>query len=135
MTLEWSEDLAVGHPKIDQQHQELIQKFNDFLDACNARHGKDQLGELYQFLDDYVILHFHAEEDLMARYNYPGAMEHRAEHRDFTNRLAGLRSDLEQVGPTVHVLIRTNKALLYWLTNHIKKIDVKLAQFLQEQND
>ncbi len=132
MTLQWNDDLAVGYPKIDHQHQELIQKFNEFLDACHSRRGKDHLTELYRFLDEYVILHFHDEEELMLKHNYPEAKEHREQHREFTDRVAELRQDLEKSGPTIHVLIRTNKALLFWLTTHIKKIDVKLGQFLTE---
>jgi len=130
MTLQWNDDLAVGYPLIDRQHQELIDRFNKFLDACNERQGKEQLTELYRFLDEYVVLHFREEEELMARHHYPEIVEHRRQHREFTGRLAELRGDLEELGPTIHVLIRTNKALLYWLTNHIKKVDVKLGHFL-----
>lgn len=132
MTLQWTEELAVGYDLIDQQHRELIDKFNDFLEACNGRRGKEQLSELFQFLDEYVILHFHEEEEMMKLHDYPEMAQHLAQHREFTSRLSELREELDKVGPTIHVLIRTNKALLYWLTNHIKQVDVKLGRFLSQ---
>jgi hemerythrin len=132
MTLQWTEELAVGYDLIDQQHRELIEKFNNFLEACNRRRGKENLTELFQFLDEYVILHFQEEEALMKLHHYPAMAQHLEQHREFTSRLSELRQELEKSGPTIHVLIRTNKALLYWLTTHIKQVDVKLGRFLSQ---
>jgi len=131
MTLQWSEDLAIGHQEIDRQHRELIEHFNAFLDACNERRGKEQLNQLFEFLDQYVIEHFRQEELLMMQNNYPEILPHQREHREFTTRLAELRRELAKSGPTITVLIHTNKALLYWLTTHIKQIDIQLSRFLK----
>jgi len=131
MTLQWSEELATGYSEIDRQHRELIDRFNLFLEACSARKGKEQLSRLFEFLDQYVVEHFHQEELLMMQHNYPETLPHQKEHREFTSRLGELRRELAKSGPTITVLIHTNKALLYWLTTHIKQIDVKLGRFLK----
>lgn len=133
MKLQWSEELAVGYQKIDEQHQELIHRFNAFLEACNEHRGKEHLNELYKFLDSYVVLHFQEEERLMKRYSYPDFPAHHKEHQEFISRLAALEAELEKAGPTIGVLIHTNKALLYWLTTHIKLIDVALGRFLADK--
>jgi len=133
MSLEWSDDLAVGHPEIDAQHRSLFAQFGALLDACERQRGAEQLRELFGFLDDYVERHFGAEQELMARHDYPQAERHEAEHRAFTARLAGLRRELEGGAPALAVLIRTNKALIYWLTEHIREVDTQLAGFLRPE--
>jgi hemerythrin len=130
MTLQWTEELAVGYPAIDNQHKELINKFTQFLDACHQHKGKVQLGELFGFLDNYVVLHFREEEQLMEQHQYPDLLTHRKHHQEFIRRLKELRSELAQEGSTISVLIHTNKALLYWLSTHIKQVDVALGKYL-----
>lgn len=134
MKLQWSDELAVGYPIIDEQHQELIDRFNAFLEACNENRGKEHLNQLYKFLDRYVVQHFQEEEQLMKRYSYPDLQAHLKEHQEFISRLAALEAELEKAGPTIGVLIHTNKALLYWLTTHIKQIDVALGRFLTSKS-
>lgn len=134
MTLQWTEDLAVGHPEIDRQHRELITRFNNFLDACHQRKGKESLLELLGFLDSYVDEHFRQEERLMEQHAYPELPAHRAQHEEFRRRLALLQDELAPSGPTISVLIHTNKTLLYWLTTHIKQVDVRFGRFLQQRS-
>jgi hemerythrin len=130
MTLQWSEELVVGHAEIDKQHQQLIDKFNTFLLACHVHKGREQLLELFNFLDRYVVFHFREEEQLMELYNYPDLRSHRKEHQDFKRRLTLLRAELDKADTLISVLIHTNKALIYWLTTHIKQIDAALGKYL-----
>ncbi len=133
MELYWNDSLAVGHPLIDSQHRSLFDQFGELLAACEQGRGLDRLRQLYAFLDSYVAQHFHAEEMMMRQYAYPQLEKHLAEHRIFTEKLAVLKQDLIENGPSVQVLIRTNKALIYWLTEHIREIDTRLAAFLPQE--
>jgi hemerythrin len=130
MDLQWDNSLSVGHPLIDAQHRDLFTQFGELLAACEQGQGLARLRQLFEFLDAYVIEHFHAEEALMAQHRYPQMQEHQAAHRMFSARLAALQTDLTENGPSVPVLIHTNKALIYWLTEHIRKVDSHLADFL-----
>ena len=134
MSLQWTEDLSVGHPLIDDQHRSLFDQFERFIVACEERRGPDHLRELFAFLDMYVSRHFRDEEALMDSCNYPEAKRHKQQHRYFVDQLAGLKRELETTGPTIQVIIRTNKALIYWLTEHIREVDTGLAAHLR-QND
>ncbi len=58
---------------------------------------------------------------------------HQSEHRIFSEKLSGLKAELAARGPTVQLLIHTNKALIYWLTEHIREVDTKLAAFLRQE--
>jgi hemerythrin len=134
MSLQWSEDLSVGYPLIDDQHRSLFDQFERFIVACEERRGPDHLRELFAFLDLYVSRHFRDEEGLMDRCGYTEAERHKQAHRYFIAQLAGLKQELAATGPTIQVIIRTNKALIYWLTEHIREVDTSLAAHLQ-QND
>jgi hemerythrin len=112
MSLEWSDDLAVGHPEIDAQHRSLFEQFGTLLEACGRQRGPEQLIELFGCLDGYVKEHFRVEETLMDEHGYPDGEAHRRQHRHFIDQLAGLRHELVAAGPTLQVLIRTNKALI-----------------------
>lgn len=131
MTLQWTDDLATGHQDIDRQHRELFDRFNRFLEACSSRQGPAEILRLFEFLDQYVVEHFRQEEQLMKQHDYPETLFHQQQHREFTSRLRELRRELAKAGATITVLIHTNKALLYWLSTHIKQIDIKLGRFLQ----
>ena len=132
MSLQWSENLAVGHPLIDSRHRSLFDQFERFLVACDRHRGPEHLRELFGFLDEYVSRHFREEEELMERHDYPEAERHRKEHRIFTAKIEDLKKELAATGPTIQVLIRTNKALIYWLTEHIREMDIKLAAHLRQ---
>ena len=133
MPLEWNDNLCVGHPTIDAQHQEIFKRFGELLEACNQGRAAESLQELFDFLDDYVKQHFGAEEELMERYDYDQHDEHLAEHREFEQRLEELKQEMNSSGITPLVLIRTNKALIYWLTHHIRNVDSSLGDFLEKR--
>jgi len=130
ISLEWNDTLRVGHPLIDAQHQEIFARFDALLEGCNTGRAVASLQELFDFLHVYVREHFQVEEQLMQALEYPGREQHAGEHRDFTRRLTALRSQLAAHGMTPEVLIGTNKALIYWLTHHIRTVDTPLAGFL-----
>lgn len=131
MALAWSKKLAVGHPLIDQQHQELFRRFGAFIAACQNAQGKEQVDAMFEFLGSYVTTHFAEEERLMTRHAYPEAQAHYAEHRSFVAQLETLKAELRQNGPSSSVVIQLNQTLLDWLLRHIQKIDVQLGQHLQ----
>lgn len=133
MALEWTPKLAVGHPLIDSQHQELFRRFDELLEACQQARGKDRIESLLEFLGTYVVTHFQAEERLMDRHDYPGAEAHKAEHRYFTGRLDLLREDLRSGGASSQLVISTNQTLLNWIIKHIKNVDVEFGAFLRKR--
>jgi hemerythrin len=46
MLIEWNEDLTTGNRTIDEQHRELIDRFNGLLAACNQGKGKEEIKSL-----------------------------------------------------------------------------------------
>lgn len=134
MSIRWSSDLAVGYARIDEQHQQLFRHFDELVEACRQRQGKEKLKQLLAFLDDYVVSHFGEEETLMKQHGYPGYEEHCAEHGRFKEKLREIERLLHEEGPSINVLVETNETVLRWLIGHIRKIDLQLAAFLQTRS-
>lgn len=132
MAIRWTEELAVGHAAIDAQHQDLIARFDQLIDATRQGQGKKRLHELLDYLLDYVDVHFAAEEALMLNSAYPLRAAHIDEHRRFRAEAAALKSAWLNSGATLELMVRTNETVHAWLIEHIRRTDRALGTFLRE---
>ena len=128
--MKWKDSLSVGNVLIDNQHQELIRRYNDLLDACNQGKGKQEISKTLNFLGEYVKVHFNSEEEQMQKHNYPEYTDHKKQHDEFILQYNALKDEFEQ-GKQIIVIIRANKMLSDWLLNHIGITDRKLGGFLK----
>ena len=85
--IEWTPDLAVDVPVIDDQHKELYSRMNDLCNAIMEGKGRNEVGSFVRYLSEYTTFHFEAEEALMRQYEYPGYDAQRAAHRLFRERV------------------------------------------------
>ena len=135
MSIEWTDDLATGVERIDVQHKELFLRINNLLDACKTGKGREEVKKTIQFLDDYVVTHFTAEETYMQKYTYPEYNSHKLEHQKFAVNFTELKKQFEKDGPGVHMVVATNQIVVDWLQNHIRKVDKALGSFLKTRLD
>ena len=99
MDIRWSAALAVGHPEIDRQHQELFRRAAALVEALAGRE-RAEAAQHFDFLDRYAVEHFGAEERLMLESCFPGYGVHRAEHLRFVRDYRALRGALRsRTGP------------------------------------
>lgn len=133
MAIEWTEDLATGVDIVDQQHQEIFRRYNQFLGACKAGKGREGLLDILNFLGSYVDVHFSQEEKLMRESNYPDLREHVDEHRSIRTLVLSLQEQVAEQGPTISILTDANRKLLDWLVDHIKKSDRAMGGFVKQQ--
>lgn len=131
MAIQWRESLSVGVEEIDEQHKELLRRFDTLLTACKEGKAREDLGGMLEFLGEYVRTHFSAEEGIQRLRTYPEYEQHRREHEGFVARLRELQREVDSEGVSVHHVMETNNMLLKWLTNHISVVDKKLGAFLQ----
>jgi hemerythrin len=101
----WSERLSVGIPRIDAQHQTLVEMIN----------------QLHAGVVAYTLSHFAAEEALMNRSAYPGYERHKAEH----DKLTAQAKVLQEKARTAKSLLTLEvaKFLQHWLIDHIASQD------------
>jgi hemerythrin len=130
MGIEWTANLSTGIGWQDKHHKELFKRINRLLDAMTLGHGKEEVGSLFKFLDDYIVYHFEAEEQAMARHGYEGALAHTAEHTHFIDDIAALRDEFGK-GSSSSLVIKVQRQVVDWLLNHICGPDKKLGAFLR----
>ncbi|HXE96074.1 MAG TPA: bacteriohemerythrin [Dongiaceae bacterium] len=131
MGIAWRDSLSIGVEAIDNQHKELLLRFDRLLSACQAGQGIEELKKLLAFLEEYVLTHFNDEEALQRQHHYPDYGAHRAEHLYFIEQINKLKAEIQEEGISTHHVIETNNMLLKWLLNHISKVDKKLGAFLK----
>jgi hemerythrin len=132
MQMQWSEKLAVGVDVIDNQHKGIISRINNLLNAMSQGKGKDEVGNVLTFLADYVVKHFSAEEGLMKKYNFDGYPEQQAEHAQFIKDFSLLKREFETGGVTSTLVLKTQRQLCDWLTNHITNKDKQIGVFIKK---
>lgn len=128
----WHPSLATGDPEIDAQHQEILRRLGALVDALEEGR-REEIPGMFQFLGDYVVQHFGAEERAMSGSAYPGANVHAAAHRRFVREYEDLRRLYAAAGPTQAVAVKTATWVLDWLRSHIYAADRALALHLRDR--
>jgi hemerythrin len=122
MIFEWSSRYITGFPKIDEQHQLLVEVVNEVFEMLSAQNS-DGIETTLSRLDSYVADHLVLEEAYMAETGYPDAPVHREAHEQFTKHLAAIRAN--SASPTV-VALRAAVLLNDWLKDHLLTEDQRL---------
>ncbi len=131
MAIEWSQSLSTGIEWQDFQHRELFSRINSLLDAMELGLGRSEVLKLIEFLDEYVVVHFDAEEQAMHKYGYPDTLAHLEEHTRFVDYVAGVRKDAED-GVSSGLVIKVQSRIVDWLLNHVGGIDKSLGEFIKK---
>ncbi|ADH60084.1 hemerythrin-like metal-binding protein [Thermoanaerobacter mathranii subsp. mathranii str. A3] len=117
--MKWTESLSVGNDYIDEQHKEWIRRINDLLEAYNQKRGKEKVREAMEFVKEYTVTHFGAEQELMKKYKYPEYEIHKRIHDNFIKEVNELDEKIKKEGPTLTNLMTVNRTLVDWVLNHI----------------
>ena len=128
----WKDEYSVGVKVIDDQHKELFRRVNKLFEDVSKGNVATVL-ETLDFLNTYVIYHFSAEEQLMARSEYPELETHRREHEWFKSEVLSIREQVQKEGIGVSLTLKLNKLLVSWLIDHVTKTDIKFAPYLREE--
>jgi hemerythrin len=131
--VEWTDDLSIGIPLIDEQHKSLIRRLNDVSKAIEAHEGEREIVKTLGFLADYAEFHFSAEEKHMKGNEYPGLEEQKTKHQEFMVTLKNMEQEFEEEGSTRILAESINTFLFNWLTSHIQGLDRKFGDFLAEK--
>jgi hemerythrin len=127
----WNDDLMTGIEKIDEQHQILVNLFNEANTRLTNNNSAEFLEQITRDLLSYALYHFETEEELMQKYHFTENSNddtHIKQHRSFSARVVAVRNDIK-----AGVLISREELLSFlnnWLINHILNTDKKLASFL-----
>jgi hemerythrin len=125
----WTPNLSVGVALIDDQHKEWFDKADKLFEAGRNRKSKEYIGEMLEFLESYTKKHFADEEQYMISINYPGLADQKRAHQSFIERFAKLKSDFQESGSNILVILDANQLVVEWLTAHISNMDKKIGEF------
>lgn len=124
----WKDEMSVGIPGIDQQHQKLVGFLNELYDAMQAGKGGEALGRVLTQLLLYTRTHFADEERLMETHRYPEFPRHKEKHARMAQKVKELCDQFHR-GQLANPLQITN-FLKEWLARHIMETDKQYGPFL-----
>lgn len=130
---ELTPELRTGNGMIDTEHQRIFDEANALLEACKSGHARGQIGEIAEFLSDYVGIHFADEEELQTQYRYPDYEKHKKFHEWYKNDLRSKLSALKTEKNTFQALGKINQAM-DTLLKHIQTEDSRLAKWVREKD-
>lgn len=127
----WGNQLEVGYPAIDRQHQELIRIANHLYLAMKAARGREVIREIFVDLANYTLWHFDAEERLMRESNYPDADKHQKQHQALRNQVLSMLQEARS--GRLEITLKTMNFLRRWLGHHIRVTDRALGKYLADR--
>lgn len=123
-----NQELRVGVPAIDAEHQALLDICDQFLAAAESGRPAAGLEPILAAMITHARDHFTAEERVLDRVGYPALAAHKAAHRRLMAHAESLRSHWEEIDRE-----RVRAAADYlraWLLDHIRTEDRSFRAFL-----
>ncbi len=139
----WKEKYKLGVPMIDEQHKELFRRVSAFLETVRSPLACEQkaqmVTETLNFMKQYIVDHFRAEEEYQRLIDYPEQREHTKIHEDMVRFVIEVETQYLQQGYNEQLIQRFSGKLLAWLINHVASEDQKIADYANmrgaEHND
>ena len=131
--MELNDSLKTGVDWMDSQHTEFISRIERLIEAIAEGRANDDIVGLFDFLGDYVLIHFCAEETRMKESGFKGIKNHLLEHDYFKYELGELRDEFKKTGASRYLATQIKRRLLDWFVNHIGGIDQTLGGFLSDE--
>lgn len=135
----FTEKYHTGIDLVDNEHRRLFEIIHDTNDLIHAEllHDKyDEIMRLLAELKDYTEIHFHDEEALMERIQYPELDAQKRAHTAFVERLVEIDlTELDDMDDNQQeYLIDLIQFLAGWLINHILGSDKKIGEYMREHS-
>lgn len=131
MPVQWTDDLATGVARIDEQHQELYRQVAALHEAMRSG-AMERVPAIVEFLQQYALEHFAMEEREMVSTGYPALSQHKRLHQRFVDDYLRHKA-LLAAGLSPAAVVELSSWLASWLREHVRTVDVDLARYLRKQ--
>jgi hemerythrin len=118
----WTEQMSVGVPEIDRQHQRLVDLFNGLEEGLLRGGAPRILRGLFAELASYTRYHFTTEAHVLRMDEHPALRAHLDAHEEFVAKLADLEPLLQREGAWAAAM-ETSRFLRSWILRHIVVAD------------
>ena len=129
--LAWSNKFELDNEEVDSQHRRLFELLSELVASCMDGTDTVKLKATLDFLIEYTVRHFHDEERLQIRYNFPDYNRHRQLHETFKGTVAGLVNKFDINGSSAELSNDVNKIIVQWLVKHIQQEDMKIGTHIR----
>lgn len=123
--LDWSDQLELGHGRMDETHREFVAQLN----ALHAA-AEDEFLPLLDAFIAHTVEHFAQEERWMQEISFPPAHCHASEHEGVLNIMRDVRRMVAEEGKKEIGRVLTRE-LAPWFENHAGGMDAMLSFFLR----
>lgn len=129
--IDWKSNFELGIENFDEHHKHLVGLINKIYDDVTTGAPSEEVGSVLEELISYVSYHFSAEEEWMAKQNYPKIEQHIAGHEKFCTTVIGFWQG-HNLGKNV-LSLDVLTFLKSWLTDHILKTDSEYGIFISSR--
>ncbi|GHV85124.1 hypothetical protein AGMMS50230_07320 [Spirochaetia bacterium] len=129
----WDESMLTGIQKVDEQHKQLVDAVNGFIDAVEQGTAKAKLQKLMDFITSYTVTHFADEEEIQKLCAYPDFENHHILHEKFKETAVELAGELNSFGSSEALVKEVKRKIGDWLVTHIKGQDCKIGEHIRSQ--
>lgn len=132
----WKKELETGIEIIDSQHMQFLKKANKFVIMFLADKKSEAAMEELEFLKDYLLYHFQAEETFQFDSNYPGYLDHQAEHKHLVFRIKEMSFILKECEGegSEEALEKFADFINEWVCGHILAMDLEFSKYYRSLN-
>jgi len=129
----WENFFIVHIKEIDEQHHKIVDFTNEIYDKLNSATTVDlsAFDDIFDQLREHADLHFGTEERYFAKFQYPEANVHIAEHNKIKDRIMDLKTRF-LAARNQDIIFEALKLLDDWLLVHIMEYDQKYVKLFHE---
>ncbi len=129
----WKEKYKIGVERIDQQHEELFRRVEDFIKSVRSEGEwelkQEKVKETLEFMSMYVVTHFADEEKYQQEIHYPGYEEHLQLHIRFKEEVGKYVARFNDTGFDEELVQEFGGKLMAWLIYHVAGADQKIGAY------
>lgn len=124
MYIKWEKRFELGIPVLDRQHKMLVSLCNELYfsimehrSAGMNKNWQQIMSKIVRKTVEYIKLHFADEEKIMEAVGYSETEEHKARHREFSQKVCQLLKEFDKVD--FQTGIKFARFLRDWILQHI----------------
>lgn len=128
----WSDEFAVNIDIIDNQHKEFFHQIDKLIEAVKCEKEQEEIKKIVEFLENYTVVHFTTEEEIMRQHKYPDLSYHKEIHNKFIYDFGKIKQEIEEkMNNRPYMLLRIQILVMDWLGNHICTQDQRFGEFIK----